>query len=96
VVGLVRAIALETVGSGVTVNAVCPGYTDTDMVAESIARITEKTGRPSADALAGMLRTNPLGRLITPEEVAATVTFLCSAQAAAITGTTVAVAGGEV
>jgi len=96
VVGLVRAIALETAGSGVTVNAVCPGYTDTDMVAESIARITEKTGRPSADALAGMLRTNPLGRLITPEEVAATVTFLCSAQAAAITGTTVAVAGGEV
>ncbi len=96
VVGLVRAIALETVGSGVTVNAVCPGYTDTDMVAESIARITEKTGRPGADALAGMLRTNPLGRLITPEEVAATVTFLCSAQAAAITGTTVAVAGGEV
>lgn len=95
VVGLVRAIALETAGTGVTVNAVCPGYTDTDMVAESIARITEKTGRSSTDALAGMLKANPLGRLITPEEVAATVTFLCSAEASAITGTTIAVAGGE-
>jgi NAD(P)-dependent dehydrogenase (short-subunit alcohol dehydrogenase family) len=96
VVGLVRAIALETVATGVTVNAVCPGYTDTDMVAESIARITGKTGRTSTDALAGLLRTNPLGRLITPEEVASTVMFLCSAEASAITGTTIAVAGGEI
>jgi NAD(P)-dependent dehydrogenase (short-subunit alcohol dehydrogenase family) len=95
VVGLVRAVALETAGTGVTMNAVCPGYTDTDMVAESIARITEKTGRSSTDALAGMLKASPLGRLITPEEVAATVTFLCSAEASAITGTTIAVAGGE-
>jgi 3-hydroxybutyrate dehydrogenase len=96
VVGLVRAVALETVATGVTVNAVCPGYTDTDMVAESIARITGKTGRSSTDALAGMLRSNPLGRLITPEEVASTVVFLCSAEASAITGTTIAVAGGEI
>jgi 3-hydroxybutyrate dehydrogenase len=96
VVGLVRAVALEAASTGVTVNAVCPGYTDTDMVADSIARIARKTGRSDQDALAGMLRTNPLGRLIAPEEVAATVLFLCSVEAAAITGTTIAVAGGEV
>jgi 3-hydroxybutyrate dehydrogenase len=96
VVGLVRAIALEAVSTGVTVNAVCPGFTDTDLVARSVARISETTGRDSKDALAGMLRGNPLGRLITPQEVAATVLFLCSAEASAITGTTITVAGGEV
>ena len=96
VVGLVRALALETAAAGVTVNAVCPGYADTEMTAESIARIGERTGRSSAEALAAMLQDNPLGRLIRPEEVAAAVLFLCSAEAAAITGTTLAVAGGEV
>jgi len=93
--GFTKALAQEGASKGITVNAIAPGYTDTDMVAESIARITVKTGRSSTDALAGMLKTNPLGRLITPEEVAATVTFLCSAEASAITGATIAVAGGE-
>jgi 3-hydroxybutyrate dehydrogenase len=96
VVGLVRALALETATTGVTVNAVCPGYTDTDLVKQSIARITAKTGRSADETLAGMLEQNPLGRLVTPEEVAAAVLFLCSPAAAAITGTTLAVAGGEV
>jgi NAD(P)-dependent dehydrogenase (short-subunit alcohol dehydrogenase family) len=96
VVGLVRSLALETATSGVTVNAVCPGYTDTDLVRAGVERITAKTGRSADDALAGMLRSNPLGRLIRPEEVASAVLFLCSADASAITGTTLAVAGGEV
>src|SRR5437667_1924038 len=63
VVGLVRALALETATTGVTVNAVCPGYTDTDMVREGAARIAAKTGRPAEEAVAAMVRNNPLGRL---------------------------------
>jgi NAD(P)-dependent dehydrogenase (short-subunit alcohol dehydrogenase family) len=95
-VGLVRALALETALSGVTVNAVCPGYTDTDMVRASAARIAAKTGRPAADAVDAMVRNNPLGRLIRPDEVAAAVLFLCSPEAAAVTGTALTIAGGEI
>jgi NAD(P)-dependent dehydrogenase (short-subunit alcohol dehydrogenase family) len=94
-VGLVRALAQETVKSGVTVNAVCPGFTDTDMVAKSLDKITARTGRTREEALADILKDEPIGRLITPEEVAAAVLFLCSPGASAITGTTLAVAGGE-
>lgn len=96
VVGLVRALALETAKNGITVNAVCPGFTDTELMRESIARITEKTGRSQDAALKEFTRQNPLGRLIAPEEVAAAVTFLCSSAASGITGTTVTVAGGEI
>jgi NAD(P)-dependent dehydrogenase (short-subunit alcohol dehydrogenase family) len=96
VVGLVRALALETARTGVTVNAVCPGYTDTDLVRQSLDRIEHKTGRPRDEALAAMIKDNPLGRLIRPEEVAAAVLALCGPDAAAITGETLAVAGGEV
>jgi 3-hydroxybutyrate dehydrogenase len=96
VVGLVRALAVETARTGVTVNAVCPGYTDTDLVRQSLDRIADKTGRPRQDALAAMIKDNPLGRLILPEEVAAAVLALCSADASAITGEALAVAGGEV
>ena len=95
-VGLTRSLAAEVAKSGVTVNAVCPGYTETDMVAEGIDRIAAKTGRTRESALAAMVGTSPLGRLIRPEEVAASVLFLCSPEAAAVTGTTIAVAGGEV
>ncbi|HXW23431.1 MAG TPA: SDR family NAD(P)-dependent oxidoreductase [Xanthobacteraceae bacterium] len=96
VIGLVRALALETAKSGVTVNAVCPGYTETDMVRESAERIAAKTGRPAEEAVAAMVRNNPLGRLIRPDEVAAAVLYLCSAEASAVTGATLTVAGGEV
>jgi NAD(P)-dependent dehydrogenase (short-subunit alcohol dehydrogenase family) len=94
-VGLTRALAAETATSGVTVNAVCPGYTDTDLLRENIARVAAKTGRTQADVLAEYQRDAPIGRLIRPEEVAAAVLYFCSPEAAAVTGTTVAVAGGE-
>jgi NAD(P)-dependent dehydrogenase (short-subunit alcohol dehydrogenase family) len=94
--GLVRSLALETAKNGVTVNAVCPTYVDTDMARAAVDRIAEKTGRTREQALAGILKERPLGRLVRPEEVAAAVLYLCSAEAAAVTGTTLAIAGGEI
>jgi NAD(P)-dependent dehydrogenase (short-subunit alcohol dehydrogenase family) len=96
VVGLVRALAIETATTGVTVNAVCPGYTDTELTRTSMARIAAKTGRSPEATLAEMLKANPLERLIKPDEVAAAVAFLCSPAAAAITGAALPIAGGEV
>jgi 3-hydroxybutyrate dehydrogenase len=96
VVGFVRALAQETVKSGVTVNAVCPGYTDTDLVQGGIEHVIANTGRTREQALADMLKDKPNGRLITPQEVAGAVLFLCSPGASAITGTTLTVAGGEI
>ena len=91
-----RSLAVETAASGVTVNAVCPGYTDTEMVTESLDRIAAKTGRSRDDALSAMLKDNPQRRLVKPQEVAAAVLYLCSPDAAAVTGTTLVVAGGEI
>jgi 3-hydroxybutyrate dehydrogenase len=96
VVGLVRSLALELAISGVTVNAVCPGFTDTDLVAGSIDNIMKKTGRSHEQAVAELARHNPQGRLITPAEVADSVLWLCGEGAGAITGQAIAVAGGEV
>jgi len=96
VVGLTRALALECARSGVTVNAVCPGFTDTGLVADSISRIAAKTGRSREAALHDLTRANPQGRLVTPAEVAAAVLFLCTAGASAMNGQSLAVAGGEV
>jgi 3-hydroxybutyrate dehydrogenase len=96
VVGLVRSLALELASTCVTVNAVCPGFTDTDLVAGSIDNIMKKTGRSHAQAVAELARHNPQGRLVTPAEVADTVLWLCGEGAGAITGQAVAVAGGEV
>jgi 3-hydroxybutyrate dehydrogenase len=96
VVGLVRSVALELANTRVTVNAVCPGFTDTDLVAGSIDNIMKKTGRSHAQAVAELARHNPQGRLVTPDEVADTVLWLCGEGAGAITGQAVAVAGGEV
>jgi 3-hydroxybutyrate dehydrogenase len=95
VVGLVRALAIETARTGVTVNAVCPGFTDTDLVKSGIDTVAAKTGRSRDEALAAMIADNPQGRLIRPEEVAAAVVYLCTGAAAAVTGTTLTVAGGE-
>jgi NAD(P)-dependent dehydrogenase (short-subunit alcohol dehydrogenase family) len=94
--GLTRALALEVATKGITVNAVCPGFTETDIVAESVARITAKTGRSEAEARAELARHNPQGRLVQPEEVAAAVLFLCGNGASAVNGRAIAVDGGEV
>jgi len=96
VVGLVRSLALELASTRVTVNAVCPGFTDTDLVAGSIDNIMKKTGRSHAQAVTELARHNPQGRLVTPAEVADTVLWLCGEGAGAITGQAIAVAGGEV
>ncbi|WP_186419102.1 SDR family oxidoreductase [Bosea sp. CS1GBMeth4] len=95
VVGLVRSLALETARSGVTVNAVCPGYTDTDMVAGSLTTIAAKTGKTREEALMQLTRDNPQHRLITPEEVAAAVVNLCGPQSRGITGQSILINGGE-
>ncbi len=95
VVGLVKSLALETARSGVTVNAVCPGYADTDMATASIDKVANKTGKSREDALAAMIKDNPQGRLIAPEEVAAAVLYLCGPGSDAVTGQSLLVNGGE-
>ena len=94
--GLTRAAAAELVRTGVTVNALCPGYTDTDLVAESAGRIAAKTGRGADEAIAAMVAENPIGRLIRPDEVAAAALWLCSDAGGAVTGQAIVIAGGDV
>ncbi|MFN3349246.1 SDR family NAD(P)-dependent oxidoreductase [Pseudorhodoplanes sp.] len=96
VVGLVRSLAIETAKTGVTVNAVCPSFTDTDLVRESVAAISKKTGRSEQDVIAQYVKDVPMARLIKPEEVAAAVLYLSSDAASAVTGTAMTVAGGEI
>jgi NAD(P)-dependent dehydrogenase (short-subunit alcohol dehydrogenase family) len=95
VVGLARALAVETAATGTTVNAVCPGFADTPMLQNSIAHIVATTRRNAADVRANLTARNPQGRLIAPQEVADAVLWLCSGGAAAITGQTISVSGGE-
>ena len=96
VLGLTRALALETARKGVTVNAVCPGYTDTDMVQAAVSNIVRTTGKDEAQARAALVSRNPQRRLVQPDEVANAVLWLCLPGAGAINGQAIAVAGGEV
>lgn len=96
VVGLTRALALEVATQGVTVNAVCPGYTDTDIVQEAVANIVAKTGRSKEEARAVLTAANPQQRLVHSSEVANAVAWLCLPASGAMNGQAIAVAGGEV
>jgi NAD(P)-dependent dehydrogenase (short-subunit alcohol dehydrogenase family) len=94
--GFVRALAQEIAARGVTINALCPGFTETEIVAESILRISARTGRTAEEARAELTRPNPQGRLVQPAEVAAAALFLAGDAAAAIHGAAIPVAGGEI
>jgi NAD(P)-dependent dehydrogenase (short-subunit alcohol dehydrogenase family) len=96
VIGLTRSLALELASKGITVNAVCPGYTETDIVKDAIANIMAKTARSEAQARAELAKSNPQGRLVQASEVADAVLWLASEGATSITGQAIVVAGGEV
>jgi 3-hydroxybutyrate dehydrogenase len=95
-VGMTKALALEVAKTGITMNAVCPGYVDTEIISSAVAKIAERTQRSRDDALATFTALNPQGRLVKPEEVAAAILWLASDGAAAVNGITLPVAGGEV
>jgi NAD(P)-dependent dehydrogenase (short-subunit alcohol dehydrogenase family) len=94
VLGLTRALALEVATQGITVNAICPGYVDTDIVREAISGIVTKTGRTEGEAMQHFTESNPQGRLVDATEVASAVSWLCSDGAASVTGQAVAIDGG--
>ena len=96
VIGLTRSLALEYATRNITVNAVCPGYTDTDMVKRAVDNIMKKTGRSESEAMATLTATNPQGRLIAPAEVSNTVLWLCRPGTESVTGQSIVIAGGEV
>jgi NAD(P)-dependent dehydrogenase (short-subunit alcohol dehydrogenase family) len=95
VVGLTKALALELARKGVTVNAICPGYTETDIVREAVQNIVGKTGKSESEARQALAANNPQQRLVQPQEVAQSVLWLCAAGSDAINGQAIAIDGGE-
>ena len=96
VIGLTRALAAEVATKGITVNAVCPGYTETELLRASLDQIMEKTSRSEQDARDALVRHNPQRRFVQPEEVANAVLWLCSPGSEAMNGQSISVSGGEV
>jgi NAD(P)-dependent dehydrogenase (short-subunit alcohol dehydrogenase family) len=96
VLGLTRSLALELARKGITVNAVCPGYTDTDILRDSVANVVARTGRSEQETRAEFASGNPQARIVQPQEVADAVRWLCGDGAAAINGQAISVSGGEV
>lgn len=96
VIGLVKSVGLEIANSGTTINAICPGFMDTEMTQRSLANIMEKTGMSEEKARAALIKHNPQGRLIQPGEVADTALWLCSDGAASINGQAISISGGEI
>jgi 3-hydroxybutyrate dehydrogenase len=96
VIGLTRALALEVATKGITVNAVCPGYTETELLRESLDQIMTKTSRSEQDARDALVRNNPQRRFVQPDEVASAVLWLCAPGSDAMNGQSISVSGGEV
>lgn len=96
VIGMTRALALEVSTQGVTINAVCPGYTETELLQASIDQITRKTSRSEEEARSILVRHNPQQRFVAPDEVANAVLWLCAPGSSAITGQSISVSGGEI
>lgn len=95
VLGWIRTLALELAPTGVTANAICPGYTDTPLIENAVEAIVQKTGRDAAEASKTFTQTNPMGRLVAPEEVAATALWLASDAGASVNGQAIVIDGGE-
>jgi NAD(P)-dependent dehydrogenase (short-subunit alcohol dehydrogenase family) len=95
VIGLMRALALETATAGITVNAVCPGFAETTMLSDAVERIVKTTERSAEEVRTALAANNPQGRFVRPQEVADAVLWLCSGASAAITGQAISVSGGE-